>query len=106
MITYVYEVAPWCPSNWHEPETITLFKGLDAQPTDPILDEIAISIVVNEHLPKDRDSWAQLPDDIARAAWETDDRTVAAFNVTGPRGTYQTRLARTEATDHMIGSDR
>jgi len=95
MISYVYEVAPWCPSYWHEPETFTLFKGLDTMPGDPSLDEIAISVVVDEHLPKDRDSWSQLPDEIARAAWEADHLTVAAFNVTGPRGTYQTRLART-----------
>jgi hypothetical protein len=95
MITYSYEVAPWCPTNMHDPERFTLFPALDRVLGDPTLDEIAIDLVVKEHLPKDADTWAQIPEDLAKAAWDNDGRTVAAWNVTGPRGTYQVRLART-----------
>ena len=96
MITYVYEVAPWCKSNMHDPEEIKIFGGLpDTDPEYQIgADQVAIAAVIQDHLLKDRDAWSQLPEELANAAWDDDGRTVAAWNVTGPRGTYQVRLAR------------
>jgi hypothetical protein len=72
----------------HEPETVTADNEADA-----------IATAIDEHLPADADTWVRIPDHFIftpnglDALWQ-DDRTVAAWNVTGPRGTYQTRLAR------------
>jgi len=85
--TYVYEVAPWCQSNMHDAEHIEV-SGVHAD----VADEIAIARTVDEHLPIDRDAWAQLPATFDGA--RGDDRTIAGFNITGLRGTDKTRLAR------------
>jgi hypothetical protein len=81
----------------HDPETVNVFERYpDFALDQDEADAIALGIVVDEHLAEDQDAWAQLPEEIANAAWDNDGRTVAAWNVTGPRGTYQVRLARTK----------